>query len=317
MQIEQVKYQQQTNLPQPCQGHSAVIYNEEMYVFGGRINTANGRGREYTNTMYKYSLKDKIWTLINCTNSPTPRHNHTAIVYNDQMIIYGGSNNDSYLSEVYSFRFVTNDWELWNCSGYTEELVRHGHTACLNGNQMVVFGGKQGVQSTLFFNDVFILDLDSREWKKIDCIGNPPSPRCWHSATLMGNLMIVFGGFMYNGISELYYNDTFAFDIDQFQWNTIQTTKSPAKRNRQSCTSINEDEIILFGGNYLSINDVFLDDIWKFNLKDSSWIRVEYKGIKIKRGHHTALLTPDRDSILLFGGEELRKRFNDMYTIKL
>jgi N-acetylneuraminic acid mutarotase len=77
-------------------GHSAVIYKDKMYVFGGNINS-----QPYlTNTVSVYDLKNKTWTEGESDKVGRSRTNHSAVVYNDNIYIFGGET--SYYERIFS-----------------------------------------------------------------------------------------------------------------------------------------------------------------------------------------------------------------------
>ena len=56
---------------------------------------------------------------------------------------------------------------------------------------LVVFGGGDGRRPS---NDLHTLDMHSMLWRKIQTEGAPPAPRVGHSATQLGQSMVIFGG---------------------------------------------------------------------------------------------------------------------------
>jgi hypothetical protein len=65
----------------------------------------------------------------------------------------------------------------------------------------ILFGGHNETSIDIdTINDVYFLIIDDIscpvhiEWKKIDAIGDKPSPRCAHSCNFIGRNMFVFGG---------------------------------------------------------------------------------------------------------------------------
>lgn len=57
---------------------------------------------------------------------------------------------------------------------------------------MYVFGGQDGKRC---YNDVHILDLEVMAWKSPECTGPAPVPRSGHAAILIGNNLVIHGGF--------------------------------------------------------------------------------------------------------------------------
>lgn len=57
--------------------------------------------------------------------------------------------------------------------------------------RLVRFGGTDGA---FHYNDTWCLDLNTRLWTELQCIGYIPVPREGHSAALVDDVMYVFGG---------------------------------------------------------------------------------------------------------------------------
>lgn len=61
---------------------------------------------------------------------------------------------------------------------------------------MYIYGGYAAEQN---FPAVYRLNLHNFEWTLLDCKGNPPIYRDFHTATAMDNKMFIFGGRSDNG----------------------------------------------------------------------------------------------------------------------
>lgn len=107
---------------------SAVIYGKDLYVFGGEKTDSN-----YTNQTYKYSFglsiiiffwkNDKLiiccicffayfwivtetWEEIPIIGyAPSPRASHCAVVYQKEMYIFGGRDNENSFNDIHAFSF--------------------------------------------------------------------------------------------------------------------------------------------------------------------------------------------------------------------
>jgi len=85
-----------------------------------------------------------------------------------------------------------------------------------------------------YFNDTYEFNILTNTWKKYETSGIPPSIRCWHSASIYDNLMIIFGGFYWDG-HEHYYDDLFTLDLKSLIWTRILAQgTAPHARNRHS-----------------------------------------------------------------------------------
>ena len=72
--------------------------------------------------------------------------------------------------------------------------ARIGHTAVLVGEWMVLYGGVLAGAPERE-REVSMLHVSSGEWVSLPCSGAAPSGRAWHSATAVGETMLlVYGG---------------------------------------------------------------------------------------------------------------------------
>jgi len=72
---------------------------------------------------------------------------------------------------------------------------------------MYSFGGTDG---QYHYNDTWSYDLNSGIWTELSCIGYIPVPREGHAATLVDDVMYVFGG---RGVDGKDLEDLAAFKI--------------------------------------------------------------------------------------------------------
>lgn len=66
--------------PQPRDRHVAVVYNRSIFIFGGYD------GFNRVNDFYEYNVDFESWQEVifyGTEGPPTPRHSHSAVVYED------------------------------------------------------------------------------------------------------------------------------------------------------------------------------------------------------------------------------------------
>ena len=132
-----------------------------MVIFGGFIN-----GGERTNSLYRYFFKDNKWEKIQVMGSqpvPSPRAGHSAILWGDTMVVFGGRDEDNRkLSDVWAFNMNSYVWEPFESEAGEPPIPRSGHSACLYKDMMLVFGGILEVTKEL--DDMYIYDLRNKKW---------------------------------------------------------------------------------------------------------------------------------------------------------
>jgi hypothetical protein len=178
---------------------SAVIYNNNMYVFGGWIGT------DSRNDVYKLDLSTLVWSQITTTGTPpAKRYGQSSIIDTSfNMYVFGGWGAARY-NDVYKLDLSTLVWSQITTTG-TPPAIRYFHSAIYsNDNKMYVFGGQEG---GTFYRDVNCLDLTTLAWTQPVISGIPPIERGQHSALLSdaSNMYIYAGNYgdVYDDVHKL------------------------------------------------------------------------------------------------------------------
>jgi hypothetical protein len=154
--------------------HSAVVYEEHMYVFGG----INYPDKMRTNSLDILHMGLMMWvpTLPEEVpqNPPPPLSAHSATVFEDSMVVFGGKNTDEDpTNDVYVYNFTAYEWDLWQVAGEAPS-PRSGHTSSRCGAHMLVYGGATSFME--FANDLHSLNLKTGVWQAILLEANTPVP---------------------------------------------------------------------------------------------------------------------------------------------
>lgn len=172
---------------------------------------------------------------------------------------------------------------------------------------MVVFGGRD---FDYFFNDLWILDLNTLSWSQVSASGDIPSPRQYHSATFIptDNTMILFGGYSRDLYDEYRYSDLYFLDLSIYQWTQIEASgELPLDRDSHSAMyDATNNRIIMFGG--IGEGWIHFDDFWEFNLGSSSWTKIFPL---IVREAQSMVLIPTTQELVLWGGKQHPAIFYD------
>lgn len=104
--------------PQPRCAHSAVYYNNYVYVFGGEFATAS-QFHHYKD-FWRYNLEQNLWEEILSSSGkklkcPSPRSGHRCIVWRHYMILYGGFyealKDTRWFDDLWVFDMRSNKWD--------------------------------------------------------------------------------------------------------------------------------------------------------------------------------------------------------------
>lgn len=173
--------------PTPRDRHTSVVYRNCLYIFGG----FDGHAR--TNDLYQFDIETCHWTQILPSTLestiPTPRHSHSAVVYNDNMIVYGGYDG-GYRSDLHKYSFSTNTWTRVDPSGRSPR-PRYRATCVVHRDQCYLHGGHDGTRHLM---DTHVYDILKNSWKQVEANGTPPVHRDSHVSMIYADSMIVFGG---------------------------------------------------------------------------------------------------------------------------
>jgi len=120
-----------------------VVHSRSIFIFGGYD------GFNRVNDFYEYNIDYNSWQEILCNSDneapPTPRHSHSAVVYEESMFIFGGYDGH-YKNDFHRFNFISNNWNLVKESGGKIPTPRYRTFCCVVGDNMFLFGGHDGAK---------------------------------------------------------------------------------------------------------------------------------------------------------------------------
>lgn len=144
--------------------HAGVLKDDVYYIIGGqnenlfRLNKIQRLDLK-TNTLLPPITPDE-------TVFP-PIESHTALLYNNRIIIYGGIIDKGYNRHIYSFDLESN--EITNLTKDIDEKImpplRAAHSTAIISDKMYIFGGCGPKREK--YNDVWIFDLTTNTFTEI------------------------------------------------------------------------------------------------------------------------------------------------------
>ena len=184
--------------------------NRCIYIFGGYD------GYNRVDDFHRYCVASGKWSLMEPVNpeaGPSPRHSHSAVVFNSHMYIFGGYDGH-YKNDLYKYSFATNQWSEIRREGMWPKS-RYRTSATVLSQRMYLFGGHDGARQ---LNDFYYFSFTSENWTLIDLSGMlRPSPRDSHVLLTHGNSIFLFGGCTGNPRSDFY-----QFKVDEDLWTAVQ-----------------------------------------------------------------------------------------------
>lgn len=175
------------NPPSPRDRHTAVVYNDCFWVFGG----FDGHAR--INDLHRYDLVRGEWsTIIPSIEStvPSPRHSHNAVVHKNSMYVWGGYAG-SYSCDLYEYNFDENIWRIVHTLGRIPR-ARYRATCVIYKDTMIVHSGHDG---TRHLSDTHALDMNTMTWTSLSNVGGiSPIPRDSQVGFVYENSLFIMGG---------------------------------------------------------------------------------------------------------------------------
>ncbi|CAD7960621.1 unnamed protein product [Amoebophrya sp. A120] len=176
-----------TQRPRPRFGHSAVTYENSMYIFGG------WDGHQTLQELQEYNFNTNAWQAVGTGGAGG------GASVNPANLEQGGNPNNVRNS-------ASTNGQQNNSAGPS---ARYRHSAIVLANSMYVFGGVDKDQKR--FNDLYQFDFFQRRWSYVDVIGavprnpsepelvggNVPTARTFHRAAVneISGKMYILGGF--------------------------------------------------------------------------------------------------------------------------
>ena len=169
------------------------------------------------------------------------RNFHTATLVGDYLYIIGGTDSESFFSDVKKICLresgehdMTARWDIPSLqAGDTIPTIGGGafaarsrHTAVAIGTNIYVFGGVKGGSDLWCFDTT----KNPMAWKVVKTTGRPPSARLGHTATSFEGKMYLFGGT--DGVTD--FNGLWEFNERTAHWSElsgIKGTPPPASPN--------------------------------------------------------------------------------------
>eukprot|EP01065_Artemidia_motanka_P050243 TRINITY_DN8548_c0_g1_i1.p1 TRINITY_DN8548_c0_g1~~TRINITY_DN8548_c0_g1_i1.p1 ORF type:complete len:752 (+),score=248.19 TRINITY_DN8548_c0_g1_i1:66-2258(+) len=234
------------NSPPRRTGHSAVLYRDDelMVVFGGK-----GPQGQLSDTWVFY-FRDRVWQEVRTHDSPPPRWQHSAVVVDGWMYVFGGGVQVREQGHVLS-------------PDEAAALAERG------GEEPPRVHGRAYVADS---NDLFMISLESLAaeadkgsstdrkslvwWTPVDCdVRGRPRARRGQSMVVFGTQLVVCAG-QASGMQrplDCELGDLWRFDVDPdvpdgLQWRRIETSQAIGRRWGHRAANIGGSKLLVFGG---------------------------------------------------------------------
>uniref|UniRef100_A0A8C7UP50 F-box protein 42 n=1 Tax=Oncorhynchus mykiss TaxID=8022 RepID=A0A8C7UP50_ONCMY len=273
-----------------------------------KLGTSRGKGdvegcNEGEGTMVE--LPEEVLEYILSFLSPYQEHKTAALVCKQWYRLIKGVAYQCYHGFLRAVQEGNIQWEsrTYPYPG-TPITQRFSHSACYyDSNQsMYVFGGCTQSSCNAAFNDLWRLDLNSKEWIRPLASGSYPSPKAGATLVMYNNLLVLFGGWtrpspyplhqperFFDEIhtyspSKNWSNEVWVLDLEQWSWSKPTISgPSPHPRGGQSQIVIDNKTLLILGG--CGGPNALLKDAWLLHMGAPPWT---WQQLRVENDDHGA-----------------------------
>ena len=216
-------------------GHTAVLIEETVYVWGGR---------PYCNMTYAFDVDTHRWFKPTVSGTvPEGRYDHSACALGMVMYIHAGWGPPP---DIYKLDTTTMVWSFIDIRD-NPLSGSHGHSATMIGTKMFVLGGRRLT--------IRVFDTETNCWLHTAPARPLPARHCCHSAFAYNGELYIFGGWNF----QHYLNELWKICPETFSMKKVDPKgKRPSQMYRMCCCMVG-DQAIFFGG--LKTPDMYVLDL--------------------------------------------------------
>ncbi|XP_056151347.1 uncharacterized protein zgc:163014 [Lampris incognitus] len=225
-------------------------------------------------SMWKLEIDNDLWFPMNSsTSGPSPpcARGHSATYDPDSkaVFVYGGLREDQGYSDMYILDTLTWKWKLVTAKGKIPSLACH--SATFYKKELFIFGGVQPghyPEDIMCCNSLYIFNPEFEIWYQPIIEGNRPLRRFGHSATLLSDNLIIFGGQR----ATVYLNDLHILDLGFMEYRAVECENPPPlPRGFHAALPVSANRMLVSGG--CSATGA-LQDVHIFDMDTRMWSSV-------------------------------------------
>lgn len=294
------------DLPMTRNGHTAVLYRNEMFVYGGVLE--DNKSFKPKEDILIYDITGNKYIIDTCFNKNDLkwRRNHTAESIGIHMLINGGiDENSNILSDTWLLDYVNLRWVkvepkgikpvplAYHSSCFVMPIEKRDHpqftafrTPDVPQNKLVhaklkhegvyLWGGMNEFNTPV--DDLYIIKVGKKPLEKIQPKLSGIGPQARVSATMTFyqdlNIVLIHGGRNDKYKKGVIYNDFWLLDLENLLWIKLKSNDGIGidccEQRFEHCSVINNNKLIIFGGassRHFLGSDLFIADLDFFDNK--------------------------------------------------
>ncbi|GJF00379.1 hypothetical protein PsYK624_166660 [Phanerochaete sordida] len=286
--------------------HTATLLDSVAWIWGGCDEKGCWKD------LWCFHTETMQWTYPSTLGDvPPPCRAHTATLVDHKIVMIGGGEGPYYYNDVYVLDTIS---RRWSRPVFPPTMAlpppRRAHTAVLFKNKIWVFGGGNG---SMALNDLWTLDVangvqvDRMKWELVQTRGRKPTARGYHTANLVGNVMVIVGG----SDGRECFADIWCLNLDSLNWHRVNLNKI-YRRLSHTATQVGS-YLFIWGGHD---GTSYTSELLLFNLVSLTYEQRTVAGRPPSaRGYHAALLADSR--LFILGGFNGSEVYDDVHMLEL
>ncbi|KAJ2780096.1 hypothetical protein H4R18_003639 [Coemansia javaensis] len=292
--------------PPKMRSQTMTAVGSKLYVFGGWNNSV------CYSDVHVLDTETMFWSRMATTGDAVPPcRAHTATAVGHRLFVFGGGDGTQYFSDLYVLDTQTCAWaRAAIAAGGPQPAPRRTHTCFHYGGYVYLFGGGDGHRA---LNDLWRVRAEpdaatgEYRWEEVETSNARPFPRGYHTSTLVGNQVVVFGGSDGNEC----FGDTSLLNLDTLEWSHV-AIDPPLTRLAHSATLVGMYLFVICGHD----GSDYSNQVLMLKLDTLKWeTRAIYGSPPAARGYHACALHDGR--LFLHGGYNGQEVFDDLHTLEL
>ncbi|KAJ2391739.1 hypothetical protein H4S02_001171 [Coemansia sp. RSA 2611] len=289
--------------PPKMRSQTMSVIGSGLFVFGGWNNSI------CYNDVYVLDTETMFWTRMRTSGDEVPPcRAHTATAVGYRLFVFGGGDGTQYFSDLYVLDVRTCVWTRAPLVGPAPSS-RRTHTCFYYNGFVYLFGGGDGHRA---LNDLWRVRAEpdangAYAWEEVETTGGRPFPRGYHTSTLVGNQVVVFGG----SDGQECFGDTSLLNLDTLEWAHVPIDP-PLTRLAHTATLVGMYLFVICGHD----GSDYSSQVLMLKLDTLKWeTRTIYGKAPQPRGYHACALQDGR--LFVHGGYNGQEVFDDLYTLEL
>jgi len=258
--------------PKPRFKHSAVVYNNQLFIIGGQESDTSR-----FNDVHRFSPSTKKFRLLKVRGPSSRFSRHTSVIIGDRVINFGGYDG---ISQYFDLSFFYPETSLWefpvSVSGDIPES-RVNHAACALGKSMYLWGGNKRDEDGRYrtFEDFYRFDTENFTWEKIQARGDFPTSRSGHCLVSIKNKIYLFGGGIWTPMGWIKkYNTVHLYDTETNEWSLPKVHGDKVDASTFAIPFTIGSFLFIYGGGSLSQQCV-LDTLYVLDTISFTWTKLK------------------------------------------